>query len=115
MVKHVNLLVAAAVAVGALSMTATNASAMPAAPKDAVAQSGEAAGLEQAHAVWVCRYGRCFWTHGGHHHGGHGWGGHGHWGGHHGWGWGGHHGGHWGHHGHHGHHHHGHHHGGHRR
>lgn len=102
MIKQAKSVAAAAVAAGALALCSIDATAMPAASKDVVAQSDAAAGLEQAHAVWVCRYGRCWWSHGGHRHGGYGWGGHhGGWGGHHGgWGWGGHHG--WGHHGHHG-------------
>lgn len=65
--KKVIFLIAAALA-------PVTASAMPTAPKAALAQTGDAAGLEQIHAVRVCNRGRCWWTHGGHHHGGHGWG-----------------------------------------
>lgn len=85
----------ASLIVAAAAATPLAASAMPAPPKDAVAQSSDAAGLEQVHAVRVCRHGRCWWSHSGHHHGGWGWHGghHGHYGRH--WGHGGHHGRHW--------------------
>lgn len=102
MIKNIKFVLAAAAASSALTLSPIGAAAMPLASKDVVAQTSDSAGIEQTHAVWVCRHGRCWWSHGGHHHGGGwGWGGGGHWGGHHGgWGWGGHHGGHWG--GHHG-------------
>lgn len=90
---YAKTLAASLIAIAALAGNPLAASAMPAASKDAVAQSNDAAGLQQAHAVWVCRYGHCWWSHTGHYHGG--WGRHGGWG-HHG-GWGGHHGGHHGH------------------
>lgn len=92
MFKRMNFVFAAIVASGLVALDPVGASAMPVAPKGAVTRSAVDMGVEPAHLVRVCRYGRCWWSRSGHFHGGFAWrrpy--------HRGWGWGGYHRG-WGH------------------